>query len=58
MPNNATLTLRVLARLLSYPDAELRAHLGELQAALQSDRTLGAARLAELQALMRNRVRA
>jgi nitrate reductase delta subunit len=54
MPNNATLTLRVLARLLSYPDAELRAHLGELQAALQSDRTLGAARLAELQALMRN----
>jgi nitrate reductase delta subunit len=54
MPNNATLTLRVLARLLSYPDAELRAHLGELQAALQSDRTLGATRLAELEALMRN----
>jgi nitrate reductase delta subunit len=54
MPNNATLTLRVLARLLSYPDAELRTHLGELQAALQSDRTLGATRLAELEALMRN----
>jgi nitrate reductase delta subunit len=54
MPNNATLTLRVLARLLSYPDAELRAHLGELQAALQSERTLNAARLAELEALMRN----
>lgn len=54
MPNNATLTLRVLARLLSYPDAELRAHLGELQAALQSERTLGTARLAELEALMRH----
>jgi nitrate reductase delta subunit len=54
MPNNATLTLRVLARLLSYPDAELRAHLGELQAALQSERVLGAARHAELEALMRS----
>lgn len=54
MSNNATLTLRVLARLLSYPDAELRAHLGELQAALQSERALGAARQTELEALMRN----
>jgi len=54
MSNNATLTLRVLARLLSYPDAELRAHLGELQAALASERALGAARQAELEALMRS----
>jgi nitrate reductase delta subunit len=54
MPNQSSLTLRVLARLLSYPDAELRAHLGELQAALQSERALGAARQAELEALMRN----
>jgi nitrate reductase delta subunit len=52
MPNNATLTLRVLARLLSYPDAELRAHLGELQAALHSERTLSAGRLAELETLL------
>ncbi len=54
MANNATLTLRVLARLLSYPDAELRAHLDELQAALRSERALGDARSAELEALMRN----
>lgn len=54
MPNQSSLTLRVLARLLSYPDAELRAHLGELQAALQSERALGAARQAELEALMRS----
>lgn len=52
MPNNASLTLRVLARLLSYPDAELRAHLGELQAALRSERVLGSARLAELETLL------
>ena len=54
MSKNATLTLRVLARLLSYPDAELRAHLGELQAALHSECALGAARQAELDALMRS----
>jgi len=54
MPNNATLTLRVLARLLGYPDAELRAHLGELQDALKSERALGDARTAELEALMRS----
>jgi nitrate reductase delta subunit len=54
MSNNATLTLRVLAHLLSYPDAELRAHLGELHAALASERALGAARHAELEALMRS----
>jgi nitrate reductase molybdenum cofactor assembly chaperone NarJ/NarW len=45
-------TLRVLAHLLSYPDAELRAHLPELQAALHDERALGAARLAELDALI------
>ncbi len=54
MPNNATLTLRVLARLLGYPDAELRAHLDELGAALRSERTLGDARLAELEALIKS----
>jgi len=54
MANNATLTLRVLARLLTYPDAELRAHLGDLQDALRSERALGNARMAELEALMRS----
>lgn len=49
---NATLSLRVLARLLSYPDAELRAHLPDMRDALLSERALGAARLAELDALM------
>ena len=37
----ASLTLRVLARLLGYPDAELRRHLPELRDALQSERALG-----------------
>jgi nitrate reductase delta subunit len=45
-------TLRVLAHLLSYPDAELRAHLAELQAALHDEQALSASRLAELDALI------
>jgi nitrate reductase delta subunit len=45
-------TLRVLAHLLSYPDAELRAHLPELQAALHDEQALGASRLTELDRLM------
>jgi nitrate reductase delta subunit len=52
MPNNSSLTLRVLARLLSYPDAELRGHLGDLRAALHSEQALGARRLEELDALL------
>jgi len=51
-PATATKTLRVLAHLLSYPDAELRAHLPELQAALHDEGALGSARLAELDALI------
>ena len=47
-------TLRVLARLLSYPDAELRQHLGELRAALHREQALSATRLAELEALIAN----
>lgn len=50
-PTMAT-TLRVLARLLSYPDADLRQHLGELRAALQTEHALGAVRLAEIDALI------
>jgi nitrate reductase delta subunit len=47
-----TRTLRVLAHLLSYPDATLRAHLGELRDALHEERALGASRLAEIDALI------
>lgn len=47
-----SLTLRVLARLLAYPDAELRRHLPELRSALQDERALPPARIAELESLM------
>jgi nitrate reductase delta subunit len=46
------LSLRVLARLLGYPDAEMRAHLPALREALRGEGALGDARLAELEALM------
>jgi nitrate reductase delta subunit len=45
-------TLRALARLLSYPDAELRANLGAIGDALRAEGALGAARRAELDALI------
>ncbi len=45
-------TLRVLAHLLSYPDAGLRSHLPELGAALRQEQALGVSRLAELDALI------
>ena len=45
------LSLRVLARLLSYPDAELRAFLPEMRDALRAEGAFTAARLAELDAL-------
>ena len=51
-PVPAVHTLRALAHLLRYPDAELRAHLGELSEALHAERALGASRLAELDALL------
>jgi nitrate reductase delta subunit len=47
-----TLSLRVLARLLGYPDAELRGHLREMRDALHSEQALSAPRLAELDALI------
>lgn len=53
-PTQARLTLRVLAHLLRYPDAELRAHLPEVQQALADEAALPAARLAELQALLQH----
>ena len=45
-------TLRALAWLLRYPDAELRAAAGELGAALHDEGALEAGRLAELDALV------
>jgi nitrate reductase molybdenum cofactor assembly chaperone NarJ/NarW len=51
-PVHARLTLRVLAHLLRYPDAELRSHIPEMQQALLSEAALTVARLGELQALM------
>lgn len=43
-----TLTLRVFAHLLSYPDATLREHLPELRAALHKEGAIGNARLREI----------
>lgn len=51
-PVQARLTLRVLAHLLRYPDADLRTHLVELREALQTEAALPAKRLLELQALL------
>lgn len=51
---NASTSLRVLARLLSYPDAALREHLPEMRQALQANNAVPAARLVELDALMAN----
>ena len=48
----ATKTLRVLARLLGYPDAELRGHLADLRGALHEENALMPQRLAELDALI------
>ena len=46
------LSLRVFARLLSYPDAGMRGHLPDMREALRGERAIGSARLAELEALM------
>jgi nitrate reductase delta subunit len=49
---NAAFSLRVLARLLSYPDSELRSHLSAMRDALHTERAITAGRLAELDVLM------
>ena len=51
-------TLRVLARLLAYPDAQLRAGLGVLPAVLDDEAALSASRRAELKALVQDLLRA
>lgn len=57
-PPDAARSLRALARLLCYPDAELREHLFELRDALRADRAVGSARLVELDALVDGLARA
>ncbi len=47
-----SLTLRALARLLSYPDDETREHLDELRQALHAEGAIAPARLAEIDALI------
>lgn len=51
---NASTSLRVLARLLSYPDAALRGHLPDMRQALHADKTIPASRLGELDVLIAN----
>jgi len=50
---NTSISLRVLARLLSYPDSALRHDLADMRSALHADRALHQARKEELYALMR-----
>ena len=51
-PTPASLSLRVLARLLSYPDAQLRGDLADMRQALLSENAIASARLEELNALI------
>lgn len=50
--SGSTLTLRVIAHLLGYPDEELRSHLAELKDALHAENALGKTRLSEIDALI------
>lgn len=52
MTTSSTISLRVLARLLSYPDAELRGQLAGMREALHAEKSVGPDRLAELDALI------
>ena len=51
-PVPASRSLRVMAALLDYPDAETRGHLPEMREILRSEGALSAARHAELDALI------
>ncbi|HQX61438.1 MAG: nitrate reductase molybdenum cofactor assembly chaperone [Rhodoferax sp.] len=51
-PASASLTLRALATLLSYPDAELRSFIPGIGEVLHREQALSASRLAELDALL------
>ncbi|MBC7956510.1 MAG: nitrate reductase molybdenum cofactor assembly chaperone [Cytophagales bacterium] len=45
-------SLRVLAALLGYPDAQMRSYLGEMRVLMRDERAVTPSRLAELEALM------
>lgn len=45
-------SLRVLAAVLGYPDAQMRSHLPEMRELLRDERALSGSRLSELDALM------
>ena len=51
-PKSASLTLRALAVLLTYPDAQMRGHLDELRDALRRESAVSDQRLNELDALI------
>ncbi|MCX7265590.1 MAG: nitrate reductase molybdenum cofactor assembly chaperone [Betaproteobacteria bacterium] len=53
-PVTTSSSLKVLAHLLSYPDAQLRSHLMELKGALHFEKAIAPARLRELDALIDN----
>lgn len=54
MNRSSSITLRVLARLLSYPDAQLRGDLADMRHALRVESAIAPVRLAELDQLMRS----
>jgi nitrate reductase delta subunit len=56
-PKPMARTLRALARLLGYPGAELREHLGAIRELLHAEGALSAPRLTELDALITGLVR-
>jgi nitrate reductase delta subunit len=51
-PKTMSISLRVLARLLGYPDPVLREHLDEMRQALRHEAALQPTRLAEVEALI------
>ncbi len=51
-PRPMTTSLRVLAAVLGYPDAQMRSHLPEMRELLRDERALSGSRLSELDALM------
>lgn len=51
---NASITLRVLARLLTYPNAALKSDLADMQSAVHAEQALGKDRLAEIDALTKH----
>lgn len=52
MKDSISFTLRALAHLLRYPDADMRSHLVDIHTALNAENALGHVRRSELDALM------